>query len=51
MAGSDQVFDKRLKQYPQLVLPKWNAFDNIMLSPDEMRYLPVIGARRSRGLK
>jgi hypothetical protein len=51
MAGRDQDFDKRLKWYPQLVLPKWNAFDHIMLSPDEMRYLPVIGVRRGRGLK
>jgi hypothetical protein len=51
MAGSDQVFDKRLKRYPQLVLPKWNVFNHIMLPPDEKRYLPAIEARRSRGLK
>jgi hypothetical protein len=56
MAGSDQVFDKRLKRYPQLVppkwnVPKWNVFDHIMLPPDEKRYLPAIEVRRGRGLK
>ena len=46
MAGSDQVFDKRLKRYAQLVPPKWNVFDYVMLSRDAKCYLPPIGARR-----
>jgi hypothetical protein len=47
MAGCDQHIDRRLKRCPQLVLPKWNVFDHVMLSPDGRRYLPTL-ARRGR---
>ena len=43
MAGRGQNFDKRLKPRPQLVPPKWNVFDYVMLSRDEKCYFPLIG--------
>jgi hypothetical protein len=52
MAGRDQDFNKRLKPHSQLVPPKWNVFDHVMLLLDEKRYLPAIGGkRRGQGLK